>query len=334
MDYRPLGTFRLFLALLVVFQHYVQWVFPGAVQRAVMPFEPGSTAVYVFFCLSGLVIAEAADRVYRGRTIAFAANRFLRIVPLYVATIAATVAAIVMIVPDTNVLAARNLVANLLLIVPLPGRMAIEPDMKLIRIAWALRFEAAFYIAIAAVLLAGANFRRALVWTSAAILTLAIVDHVTGRTWTPFVAAAAFFIAGACYYLAISGDRLAAFVAAAAFALSIVKMGALAPLFIILCGCCAALAVLSISSRLRRVDQLCGDLSYPVYLGHWLPLFVFVESGAAADASAGVRASVLFLGLLCPLLLYLAVEPTVTRMRDLIRGRNLRAYPAEIGSGT
>ena len=98
MGYRPLGTFRLFLALLVVFQHYVQWVFPGAVQRAVMPFEPGSTAVYVFFCLSGLVIAEAADRVYRGRTIAFAANRFLRIVPLYVATIAATVAAIVMIV--------------------------------------------------------------------------------------------------------------------------------------------------------------------------------------------------------------------------------------------
>lgn len=72
--YRRLGGMRLFLAGLVVFQHYLQWCFQGAAQRVLMPFEPGNVAVLVFFFISGLVITEAADAVYPGRPAAFVTN--------------------------------------------------------------------------------------------------------------------------------------------------------------------------------------------------------------------------------------------------------------------
>ena len=44
LPYRPLGALRLFLALLVMLQHYLQWCYPGPVQQAAMIFEPGNVA--------------------------------------------------------------------------------------------------------------------------------------------------------------------------------------------------------------------------------------------------------------------------------------------------
>ena len=72
--YRPFGTMRLFLALLVMLQHYVQWCYPTSMQQFLMPIEPGSVAVLVFFFLSGFVITEAAELIYQGRPGAFFAT--------------------------------------------------------------------------------------------------------------------------------------------------------------------------------------------------------------------------------------------------------------------
>jgi peptidoglycan/LPS O-acetylase OafA/YrhL len=69
--YRPFGAMRLCLALLVMLQHYAQWCYPNSIQRVVMLFEPGSAAVLVFFFLSGFVITEAAELIYRDRPIVF-----------------------------------------------------------------------------------------------------------------------------------------------------------------------------------------------------------------------------------------------------------------------
>jgi peptidoglycan/LPS O-acetylase OafA/YrhL len=88
--YRPFGAFRLFLASLVVLQHYLALA-PHWLARKIEPFELGSLAVYVFFVASGYIISEAAHRFYSSRPIAFLANRFVRILPLAVVAIAANV---------------------------------------------------------------------------------------------------------------------------------------------------------------------------------------------------------------------------------------------------
>lgn len=74
MPYRPLGTFRLLLAIMVVAQHYSDWCFRGPVPDLVMRVLPGTTAVYVFFVISGFVIIEAVECVYRNRPISFVTN--------------------------------------------------------------------------------------------------------------------------------------------------------------------------------------------------------------------------------------------------------------------
>lgn len=83
--YRPFGGFRLFLAFLVVLQHFVANAGPlGPLYDHVIPYELGSLAVLVFFCLSGFVITEAATQIYSSKPLAYLINRFLRIVPHYV----------------------------------------------------------------------------------------------------------------------------------------------------------------------------------------------------------------------------------------------------------
>ena len=79
------GTFRLFLALLVVVGHLVDHE----------PFAHfGYYAVRVFFILSGFVLTGALNEVYQFDATRFAVNRLLRLVPIYYVVCAATLAVI------------------------------------------------------------------------------------------------------------------------------------------------------------------------------------------------------------------------------------------------
>lgn len=92
--YRPFGGFRLFLAFLVVLQHFVANAGPlGPLYDHVIPYEVGNIAVLVFFCLSGFVITEAATLIYSERPFAYLFNRFLRIVPHFL--VALVIAAVI-----------------------------------------------------------------------------------------------------------------------------------------------------------------------------------------------------------------------------------------------
>jgi peptidoglycan/LPS O-acetylase OafA/YrhL len=79
--YRYFGAFRLLLAFLVMFHHYLFELAPEGSFLRSLKFELGSVAVLVFFVLSGFVISEAVDKLYFRKPAAFIANRFLRIVP-------------------------------------------------------------------------------------------------------------------------------------------------------------------------------------------------------------------------------------------------------------
>jgi peptidoglycan/LPS O-acetylase OafA/YrhL len=86
--YKFFGTFRLLLALTVVFSHSNWLLVSKDASLQINKLGLGGVAVMVFFVLSGYIISEAADTFYRGRPVFFLMNRFLRLVPPYLGALA------------------------------------------------------------------------------------------------------------------------------------------------------------------------------------------------------------------------------------------------------
>src|SRR5271165_2151975 len=66
-QYRHFGGFRLVLAALVMLQHFAADLAPEQLAKVFAPYALGGMAVLVFFAMSGFVITEAVDCVYRER---------------------------------------------------------------------------------------------------------------------------------------------------------------------------------------------------------------------------------------------------------------------------
>jgi len=71
-------------------------------------------------------------------------------------------------------LTTRNIIATLWSIVPAPGRLSFQPSFPMLRIAWALRVEVAFYVCVALLLttIRGLPFR--LLFGTVALVLLAL----------------------------------------------------------------------------------------------------------------------------------------------------------------
>jgi len=164
--YRRFGAFRLALAFLVVLQHFAANAAPpGVVYDNIVPYELGSLAVLVFFCLSGFVITEAVTRVYADKPVAYLANRFLRIVPHFLVAIA--IAALIYAafyhfgslrisnrhhpeLPTAQAFDLANIVGNAFAFLSGVNRLLA---FSFVDIIWAVRIEMVFYFAVFAILL-------------------------------------------------------------------------------------------------------------------------------------------------------------------------------------
>lgn len=252
-DYVPLGSFRLLLAMLVLLHHAAAQIGPPAIAEGIGPFEPGSVAVYVFFVLSGYIIADAVQRTYEGRPFAFIANRMLRIVPSYAVALAVFVlaagaafaldfgplAAEGPALTPADLLSPRVLLGNLVAILPgfghgLPG----APVPLLIPIVWAIRIEILFYGAIfAALLLArvtGVSFGRILASVGAALLAWSALRFEASAVSS--LANAPFFVLGVAAHRLLAlrdtsaaATALSAAFAVVAFALCVLRIASLDP---------------------------------------------------------------------------------------------------------
>ncbi|WP_298957951.1 acyltransferase [uncultured Methylobacterium sp.] len=356
LAYRPFGAFRLLLAVKVLQQHFLANLAPAGLAQAAQPYEIGSVSVLVFFALSGFVICEAADRVYGGRPGAFLANRLLRIVPLFVA---ATVLAIAVCwlfhalgtlrldrsgagLP-AGALSARNLALNLLGFLPFSN---VAATFNLVPVAWAVRLEMLFYLAVAVALglswLARRLDRPAWTFarTSLAVAALSaplFVLAVLRRLPETFALAPYFWFGGALYFAVAGRSRGAAAVVAVSLGAIVWEFAArpgqhsglgferaVAVQFALLLGLLAAIAGLA---RLRigglaRTDRALGDLTYALYLSH-CAVMVAVLSVTTGFTLPGYLAG-LALGVPVALGLHRLIEPAVDRARDAIRGGRLR----------
>jgi peptidoglycan/LPS O-acetylase OafA/YrhL len=355
VTYRPFGTFRLLLAILVMCQHYFADLAPEPLSHLVARVWFGGIAVLVFFALSGFVISEAIDCIYRGRAKAFLENRLLRIVPHFVLAVAFSMLAHAMFraiggehlwrsQPDfpVDAFVPGNVVLNFFGIVPLADRMI---SYNFLDITWALRVEMAFYLlAGLGIRAAGArSYARAAGFVAIALFPL-FIAALAGRGPAMF-SFLPYFVYGSALYFALSGRRtgwVVSLLCVPAMLFHCAWMTAVNPpagatpgslignlaLLVVLL---AVTTVLATATRRRRqaLDRYLGDFTYPLYLYHEVILILVLTFSVAYSYTLLFAAMCISLGFAA--LMAAAVDPAVARYRDRVRGVSL--VSDERGSG-
>lgn len=320
------GIYRSVLALFVVWLHVYG-------TKAL-----GSFAVYAFFSLSGFLMTLLMCERYKGRPLAFAKNRFLRLFPGYWVVCVAT-ALVIFFVPVPQMLGGNQLhswgaphttvewIKNALFVV-------IRGDIRLVPPAWAVTNELIFYVLIG--LGVTATARRALVSLAVAALMAWLWIDSGEFYFSPFAAALPFALGGTIYH-----------VVATPWGKGFVR----SPLFLVLGSslmlyfgyvaalhqfCCMRLIYLHMVAsvpiivglyllgptapkEVRLIDEFIGRFSYPLYLTHFLAMLVVVPQYPFRSDEAWFRPTVVAVTFLLSAIIVFCVDIPVDRVRRRIR---------------
>jgi len=351
--YRPFGTFRFGLAMLVLLQHCLL-LLPFNDRGGFYQLELGAVAVTVFFALSGFIVAEALSTFYARRPWAFLANRVVRVVPPYLAVLLLTILidSWLFYIGRLNPLDAPMLSAPWQPAVILAGMCEIIPglpswrisgqDFSFIPFAWTLRIEFAFYLAAFVTTMPMRQtrpphpFRQSIivggaVATAYLVFGIFLARHGQGPQQIlciPFFG----FGLGVFWYRQQPKLRstillcgLAVLVPIAftfwqqrgdpVLAYQLPVVGALCLMLFLLSG------VIAMPENVRRLDKRLGDLSYPLYIGHGC---VLVALSSLSDHRGwwlywlGVAGALAFARLI-----HATIEYPLRRVRDRLRGTPL-----------
>jgi peptidoglycan/LPS O-acetylase OafA/YrhL len=352
--YRYFGIFRLVLAAMVMLQHFAANAAPMALTLAFRPYEPGSVAVLAFFCLSGFVIAEAADAVYRDKPRSFLINRVLRVLPHFAVAVALSfvlqgyfVATGTLHVqrfaplPPVTVFAPQNFLLNLFNIVPYTNNLV---TYRFVPIAWAVQVEMYLYLVIFACLLIGRTalsrrkdgFGAAAV--GAAVLLLPCYVLAVLHKLPPTLGFLPYFSYGAGLYFSLKNCRLGLWIALASLPgmfwhfLSLpvrhAELGyerAVSGQLLLLALLVAAVTILAKArfGRFQKADSIIGGFTYPLYLYHYIVLIVVTSF--FADLTYGTFAFGMLLSIAFSVAMARMLDPVIDRWRNRIRGGRLTA---------
>jgi peptidoglycan/LPS O-acetylase OafA/YrhL len=276
------GAFRFFLAGMVVLSHLVDTPYYHHL---------GYYAVRAFFVLSGFVITAGLNEVYRFDAKRFWMNRFLRLVPPYLAVCFLTAFAVSFYPVEAAQFMSRwafpvtpAAVTGNLLILPLAFGYL---DFRFIAPAWSLAVEIIMYALLWIGM--GRSARGALMCfaTGAASHCYNLLAGASfAERYASLTSAMPSFAIGALLFFwreqsTLHTRRDFALLVSIAWTVNFFAEGTLMPegyaeqtgfyVNITL----AALVVLSLPAlrpgpRARRIDAVLGHLSYPVFLVHWL----------------------------------------------------------------
>jgi peptidoglycan/LPS O-acetylase OafA/YrhL len=356
--YRPFGTLRFLLAVLVMIQHFGSNIVPEPLRAAIYPLAVGTVAVMVFFVLSGFIIAEAVHYNYQTRPGAFLFNRFLRIVPPLAIAMTLSVGVHFVLMQQgmlvdleghprgAEIFTASGLGMNYLSFLPGLREAGLLPEYSFFPYIWAIRAEVLFYFAMVAALVAAAVLRRTggvaarlSVWLTlagAGGLVLA-AGSIAGKL-PDLLAFGPYFVLGAALFYWVNGRRAAALFVP----VCLVLMGLhyqdthagkvlaypqdMAFQFGLLAVLVTAVAVCAVarlkSRRLLVLDRFLGEMSFPLYLYHYPVGIVFAS--LFAGAHSGLTAlSAGAVSCIAAVAMYYPVEPLLRRARNRVRGRAL-----------
>jgi peptidoglycan/LPS O-acetylase OafA/YrhL len=302
--YRLLGGLRFSLAMMVVSSHTFVLAFGDGSRDFIAQIGIGNVAVNGFFVLSGFIIAEAVHLFYTGRPGAFLINRALRLVPPFWA---ATLVSIfvhawlsrlgVLKLPDYEILPADmfapdNLIVQITAIIPIFNFNRVLDDARgayyFVRFAWAVFVEFVFV-------------------------------HISGDRGARFLALVAYTLVGLHFFRYVQGQTGMSMQAVYGIAQPRVLVASLMmlslPIVLML------LVSLQVSQRTARVDKWFGDLTYPLYLNHYIVLVAIWS--LVEQRSWATQVMAMGLALALAYVMKLAVDVPVASLRDWVRGLRL-----------
>src|SRR5215470_13926890 len=297
------GTLRLALSFMVVISHL-----PGSDYFV----HFGFYAVRGFFVISGFLMTAALHDVYHFDSKRFWANRLLRVLPPYYLVCLITLLVLIHVPAQAGAYLSSwtsdsprfDAVLNLL-VLPLQYP---ETQFRLVPPYWSIAVELQMYALL--FIVAARN-------EGSAIATL----------WIGFLYHLACFYGdlgfGARYFAAPSATLS---FAAGALIYFWMKRGVLSVgpgyyfatfLFVIVV---AGLSKIEPTARARRIDQVLGDIAYPVFLVQWLAGFIMsliISSHSSRGWMLTLASIPLILGMACALALFNErwVEPVRARLR-------------------
>ncbi|WP_344941165.1 acyltransferase [Actinomadura miaoliensis] len=165
-------------AMVVVFEHSLDVLFPEVRRTASPWFDFGRYGVFVFFLVSGYIVPASLER--RGDLRAFWIGRFLRLYPLFAVagllgvTLAATGVAWPLPAPLTD----RPWMATLAHATMLQDLLGVP---NVVNVFWTLSYEMVFYLLVTAMFVAGVH--RASAGTAAAFAAVAALAGAALPVW-------------------------------------------------------------------------------------------------------------------------------------------------------
>jgi peptidoglycan/LPS O-acetylase OafA/YrhL len=333
-----LGAYRLCLALLVALSHC------GV---SIAGLNPGVFAVVGFYVVSGYVMTGLLRNHYAGvRGIPrFYADRVLRLFPHYLAIGILTFVWFATTRAHTEYLRITPNAAdflNNLLVVPLNFYMFNHSDeFTLIPPAWSLGAEIQFYLVVPfALLAAGVYVRRWLIAASAAVFIVASFGYINsdwyGYRLLPGVLF--MFLLGSSLYdlhhassSRMSGALLCGAIAAIAaimwMALALAGKLGLPYNRETLLGLIAGVTAVNLLAprRRRALDDAIGNLSYGVFLSHFLVMWTVFDQHVDEWRDTTVY---LVLSMFTALVMFAAVERPVLAFRHALRKRAATGHVA------
>jgi peptidoglycan/LPS O-acetylase OafA/YrhL len=331
-----MGTLRFLLALLVLVSH------AGVTVRG---YNPGVVAVVSFFMLSGYVMTLLIERHYRSvtRVPAFYVDRAARLFPQFLLVVATTVVLVwsgLIRVPEvascTSTAAIRT--ALMLPLAFLTLEFSGLAGCWLIPQGWSLGLELTFYLVIPFLVIAmGRSWVAALAMLSTALFVVAYLGLIDTNLWGYRVLPGTLFmfLVGMAFANSKLPTRFAWIVfggAVALFAVLQIRPDLKALIYNkeVLLGLILGIPAIALIKDLRpsRIDEILGDLSYGIFLNHFVLIWlVQTHIGTVKTRAVFVIA---LASVLAAAVSYLLVEAPAIRWRRRFRASAppLRAEPA------
>ena len=324
-----MGAYRLLLAMLVAISH---------MGVTVAGFNPGVVAVVSFLIISGFVMTSLIERNYSApeQIRLFYLDRILRLYPQFLLYFVASCVVIHFLLPGTPQAAAltvKNIVASLAM-VPMGFYMYGITVPEILPPAWSLGLEMCFYLLIPFLLIykcRGLAFVASVAVFGVACLGVINTD-VYGYRLLPGVLF--IFLCGSYLYkahtkglmIAVGTTLIAALLLLAIVAGFIERRPFNAE---VTAGIVLGVPAVWFLSKLKfhRADEFFGNISYGVFLNHFVVMYV-MRAFWPVEYSALIVTAVLVLSLVLSGVSYYCVERPALRLRHALRagaGNGVRA---------
>jgi len=314
-------------------------------------FAGGAVAVYLFFVISGYIVAYAIERFYHDNYTGFLINRALRIYPVHIVTYAISVISLYWLgqpVLDNISIAGLSVLSGLKALTIVGAYMDLHA-MRPNGVAWSIIVEMAFYLAVGlAPLLLGramGRHRALLLLLSVSLLLFAAVIAVPNGSvrvhgifkFTPF------FALGLLTYYASVARSIGLWLAAAGMCMlalawllgsegyyfygyggDLFWRAANVVVFCLLYCILLGMIRLKLPPLMRQIDKSLGNLTYPVYMVHTPLLSWFSYYAPWGGHGLPAWSLALLLTLTVAAILHLFVELPLFKLRDRLRGTSLR----------